>query len=393
MREKQYEKTHPWLTFSLNLKAMPYQFWLMLGECQSKIEHIAGVPLRPETAEQLNKFYLAKGIQATTAIEGNTLTEQEVLDVLEKKSDLPPSRQYLKQEIENILKACTEIRESAINDSSPACTVDRIKRFNKFVLEKLAFPDHVVPGEVSSTNVTVGRYRAAPRQDCEYLLSRLCDWINGPDFAPKDELQIGMAIIKAIVAHLYFEWIHPFGDGNGRTGRLLEFYILLTAGVPAPSAHLLSNHYNLTRESYYRELDRASKSGGDVVPFLFYAVQGFRDGLREQINSIKVQQADVVWRNYVHEIFRDKNGAADVRRRHLVLDLSRRQGPVLREDLYALSRRAASAYAKKGDKTLTRDLNILLKMRLIQKQPEGTSVTYQANSALISAFLPARRQK
>ncbi|MBW2661693.1 MAG: Fic family protein, partial [Deltaproteobacteria bacterium] len=37
--------------------------------------------------------------------------------------------------------------------------------------------------------------------------------------------------------------MHPFGDGNGRTARLLEFEALLSSGVPAPSSQLLSNHY------------------------------------------------------------------------------------------------------------------------------------------------------
>lgn len=55
------------------------------------------------------------------------------------------------------------------------------------------------------------------------------------------------AIFKAVVAHLYLAWIHPVGDGNGRTARLVEFQILLSSGVPSPAAHLLSNHYNQTR--------------------------------------------------------------------------------------------------------------------------------------------------
>lgn len=51
----------------------------MLGEAASKCEHIAGVPLRPSVAQELHRLYLAKGALATTAIEGNTLTENEVL--------------------------------------------------------------------------------------------------------------------------------------------------------------------------------------------------------------------------------------------------------------------------------------------------------------------------
>ena len=46
---KTYESTHPWLKFAVDLGKAPHEFWVTLGECQSKIEHIAGVPLRPET--------------------------------------------------------------------------------------------------------------------------------------------------------------------------------------------------------------------------------------------------------------------------------------------------------------------------------------------------------
>ena len=64
---------------------------------------------------------------------------------------------------------------------------------------------------------------------------------------------------------------HPFGDGNGRTGRLLELAILLEAGLPQPVCHLLSNHYNLTRASYYREPDRGSRTSDGIYGFIAYA--------------------------------------------------------------------------------------------------------------------------
>jgi Fic family protein len=69
---------------------------------------------------------------------------------------------------------------------------------------------------------------------------------------------ISKSVLLAVWAHLYIAWIHPFGDGNGRTARLVGFTLLLEGGVPAPAAHLLSNHNNRTRSSYYMELDKAS---------------------------------------------------------------------------------------------------------------------------------------
>ncbi len=71
-----YEKTHPWITFAANLRSAPTSLWIVLGECQSKCEHIAAVPLQTATSEKLHTVYLAKGAHATTAIEGNTLSEE-----------------------------------------------------------------------------------------------------------------------------------------------------------------------------------------------------------------------------------------------------------------------------------------------------------------------------
>ena len=73
-----YEETHPWITFRLDLNKINYRGWMLLGEAQSKCEHLSGVPLVPGAAERLNELYLAKGVLATTAIEGNTLTEEQV---------------------------------------------------------------------------------------------------------------------------------------------------------------------------------------------------------------------------------------------------------------------------------------------------------------------------
>src|SRR3990172_7484078 len=108
---KTFEKTHPWISFELDLRKFDHKLWMALGETASKCEHIAGVPLQPDTAEKLHLLYLAKGVRATTAIEGNTLSEEEVIERIEGKLPLPPSREYLGKEIDNILKGCNEIKE------------------------------------------------------------------------------------------------------------------------------------------------------------------------------------------------------------------------------------------------------------------------------------------
>lgn len=362
---------------------------MLLGEAASKCEHIANVPLRPSTAEELNKLYLAKGALATTAIEGNTLSEEEVVQHLEGKLRLPPSKEYLAKEIDNIVAGCNHITAQIRTGQSLSLRVATIKEFNRLVLKELAFPDGVVPGEIRAHSVGVARYRGAPAEDCEYLLARMCEWLNGADFQPPPgtpDLQVAYAVIKAVLAHLYIAWIHPFGDGNGRTARLIELQLLLTSGVPTPAAHLLSNHYNQTRAEYYRQLDQASQSG-DALPFLNYAVRGFADGLRSQLGLIREQQWDVTWENYVHENFRDRGSPSNERRRHLVLDLSDQGEPVPLNKLHEVTARVAKAYAHKTSKTVSRDLRALLDMGLVRVEGKGVV----ANKEVILAFLPLRR--
>lgn len=381
-----YEKTHPWISFQIDLSRAPTRLWVLLGEAQSKCEHIAGVPLRPSTASELHQLYLAKGALATTAIEGNTLSEQEVLKHLEGHLKLPPSREYLAQEIDNIVAACNDIAAMTLQDQAPSLAAEWIKELNQRVLANLPLEKGVIPGQVRLYEVFVARYKGAPAEDCDYLLTELSKWLSGDAFVAKENMSMLYAIIKAIVAHLYIAWIHPFGDGNGRTARLMEFQILISAGIPAPAAHLLSNHYNQTRTEYYRQLDYASESRGDVLPFILYAVQGFVDGLRAQLIYIRDQQWDIVWRNYVHELFKDRNTPSDVRRRRLVLDLSLHEEIVPVSKVTEVSTRIAKEYAMVGSKTLSRDLKFLTDLKLIVV--EGGNVS--ANKGAILAFLPVR---
>lgn len=387
----EYLKTHPWISFKIRLPADDHKLWLRLGEVASKCEHLAGVPLRPDVAKELHEIFLAKGVLATTAIEGNTLSEEQVRQQIDGTLKLPKSQQYLQQEVQNILDVCNEeVKKqlSADPKARPALTSQLIKDYNAAVLKGLVVEDEVVPGEYRHHSVVVGNvYRGAPAADCEYLVDRLCEWLNSPEFdSPDDELRVPLALVKAIIAHVYLAWIHPFGDGNGRTARLIEFHLLFAAGVPLPAAHLLSDHYNKTRTEYYRQLTLASRSGGDVLPFIRYALEGFLDGLRGQINLIRDQQMTVAWENYVHELFREiKTSPAQKRRRELVLELSRHDWLEVSK-LELLTPVLARDYAAAGDRMLQRDLNAISKMGLVERKYGKIRVSKHK----IRAFLPGR---
>jgi Fic family protein len=389
--QRSFAASHSWLTFRVDLRGAGADFWLLLGEARSKVERLAGSLLKPDVAARMHAIFLAKGAQATTAIEGNTLSEDDALEIVEGGTlDLPPSQEYLAIEIQNIVDACNRVKDELVAGASADLTVDGIKQFNREVLHGLELDAGIIPGEIRTHSVLVGgRYRGAPAEDCEYLLGRLCEWLNGPEFDAKDDArQIPWALIKAAVAHLYLAWIHPFGDGNGRTARLVEFQILLAAGIPLPAAHLLSSHYNVTRTEYYRQLAHSSESGGDLIPFLHYAVRGFVDGIRAQLEEVRLQQWGDRWEQFIYETFGPVTSRARERRRELILQMSRETEPIPRSRLPMLTPHLAQAYAG-TERTLSRDLNALKSMGLIERVPAG----WKPKRELILAFLPVRRRE
>ncbi len=189
------------------------------------------------------------------------------------------------------------------------------------------------------------------------------------------------AIIKAVLAHLYIAWIHPFGDGNGRTARLIEFIILISSGDPATAAHLLSNHYNQTRPRYYQELKNASESKGDMIPFFTYAVQGLLDGLREQVETIQGQQWKVVWRDFVYRTIKGRSEPVRNRKQRLVFALSDRKEPLPTREIVELLQ-LVRLYSYPGSSILKHDIDELVE--------EGLIVRYKgkirANLETISGF-------
>ena len=377
-----YEHTHPWLTFRFDLRRLRHTDWLALGEAAAACRHIAAAPLAPEVSEEIHQLYLAKGALATTAIEGNTLTEEEARAAVAGTLELPPSREYLKRELDNIVAACNTLVEQLRTKGHIPLTVETLESMNASVLRGLEVDEHVVPGQVRAVNVSVGRYRCPEGRDARFLLERLCATLN--DMTAPGVDASAFAILKAIFAHVYFVWIHPFGDGNGRTGRLLELAILLEAGLPQPACHLLSNHYNQTRTNYYRQLARASQVGGDgIFGFFTYGLSGLVDGLREQLDVIREHQWEVAWTHFVHERFRHARSATDRRRRTLALALSTLRDAVSLDALPNLNTEVARAYATVSPRTLARDVDALRELDLIRPGEGGLRVRRERVLALL----------
>ncbi len=393
--EREYRRTHPWISFRHHLERADPVHWSLLGEAAARCDQVARAVLPPADAREMHRLYLVKGVRATTAIEGNTLSEEQIAAHLDGRLELPRSREYLRREVDNVLRAVNDIFAEIVRGRPTALMPDWIAGANRRLLAGLEghLEEGVVPGEVPTHSVGVLRYRGAPRSDCAFLLRRLCGWIEGegwPVRPDRREDRTASAILRAVLVHLYIAWIHPFGDGNGRTARLAEFMILAREGVPSPCAHLLSNHYNLTRSEYYRQLDRSSRarSGrGDPLGFLLYSLQGFVDGLREQGRMIAAIQLKLAWEHFVHGEFRRlPSSRAMRRRREVTLALGRTGDPVRKRAIPDLSPDLARLYAERTGKTLSRDMNWLVKRDFLERGDDG----YRARVESMRAFRAAR---
>jgi Fic family protein len=310
------------------------------------------------------------------------LSEEEVIAILRRpRTSTDPD--YQVREVENVVAAYNEVLVLLRAGEAPRLTPELIREFNRQVLVGLDLPPEVRPGETRQHYVAVGPYRGPDWQSCDGMLQRMCDWLNGPSFSGDGNMRIPVAIIKASLAHLYLAWIHPFGDGNGRTARLCEFLVLVTCGVPTSAAHLISNHCNKTRDEYYKQLQYASESGGDVTRLLSYCASGFVDGLGEQLRWIYDRQFRLTWHEYVGSQVTGRD--PDMReRRALIAEVLLLREPVTKKDIPRLTPELATIYASSGPKTLARDLNELVAIGLLRV----TDGRYQADSNVLMSLLP-----
>ncbi len=359
----------------------------MLGQCHSIVQQLCDVPLDPTDYEKLLRVELIKGAQATTAIEGNTLSDEEVKQVADGES-LPPSKRYQEIEMRNMLEAMTTLRDEVTQGQTNIIKPELLLRFHEMVGQDLGEYFDAIPGRYRGDERHVGPYKCPPYREVEKLVNDLCSWLGNEFRYPAGQQDFTLGVVEAIVAHVYLEWIHPFGDGNGRTGRMLEFYILLRAGTPDIAAAVLSNHYNLTRPEYYRQLDNASKKN-DLTSFLNYAIQGFRDGLQGVLNVVTVGQFRTVWRSYIYDVFSHMTiNQAFKRRRQLILEMPL-DTALTRDQMVETNANIIKQYANLSTRTIARDIDILIEAELLRKDGK----TYIANSEILKQQAPQRLTK
>lgn len=356
------------------------------------LHSMSRTPVPPEYQSRLRRLALIKGAQATTAIEGNTLSQHEVAEI-RRGARLAESKRYQEQEVRNVLSALDElVREVTVDERVAPISPELIRRFHRMIGMDLGPQFDAVPGEYRQDMRSVGGYLCPDHRLVPQLVEQLCGFLE-EHFGWKDgRMTFENAVTEAIIAHVYLEWIHPFGDGNGRTGRLLETYLILRAGIPDIGCHLLSNHYNRTRTEYYWHLDSARKTA-DLTPFLEYAVQGLRDGILEQLTSIQESQFEAAWNSYVSTLFESVDAANRKRpilkrRRRLAMMFPIR--PTKVDRIYQAAVAGATTYRNISFRSFKADLEELRRLGLIREESPGSFV---ANREVLRIMLPARLER
>ncbi len=367
--------------------AITKEIAFQLGQCDNLIKTISALPLQPEYQKKLLSVSLVKGAIATTAIEGNTLTEQDVENI-QKGKHLPPSKEYQEIEVINIIAAFNNIIEDVVfHNKSSLISQKLLQQFHKAIGQKLGKHFEAIPGKFRTDNRIVGTYRTPDHEDVKTLVEIFCDWLR-KDFKFERGLEFFNSIIKAIVTHIYIEFIHPFGDGNGRTGRLAEFYILLRSGAPIITSHILSNFYNDTRPEYYRQFENAKRKK-DLTEFIAYAVQGYRDGLQQTFEVIRDSLFNISWQKFIYDRFADQkyaNKKVFKRRRNLMLKLNTEKEFTLNE-IILLTPKIAKDYANLSLRTIDRDLKELEQLELLIKNQDK----YKANIKVLAHLIPSKK--
>ena len=130
-------------------------------------------------------------------------------------------------------------------------------------------------GRFRTRAVNVGAYVAPRAEEIAERFRGLVDFANHSLPALREQFEgdsIAAGIARSALVHADFLKLHPFGDGNGRTARAIDFALLLDAGVPPQIAQLMLRHYTGTRFEYCKRLAAVERDG--VMPFLSYAAVG-----------------------------------------------------------------------------------------------------------------------
>ena len=220
---------------------------------------------RPQT--ELRKANRIKTIQSTLAIEGNTLSEEQITALLNNKRILAPQKDIL--EVQNAI-----------------ATYDKLHTFKPFQLTSILDAHKTLmnglirdAGALRSGNVGIVKgsqvtHVAPPGNMVPHLLKELLQYVK------EDQDPI---LIKTCVFHYEFEFIHPFADGNGRMGRLWQT-ILLMKTYPVFEYLPIEGAIKADQAKYYEALNK-SDNQGQSSPFIIFMLESISKALDDLLEK------------------------------------------------------------------------------------------------------------
>ncbi|WP_295939468.1 Fic family protein [uncultured Alistipes sp.] len=227
----------------------PYQITPKIVDLISKISEAVGSFYAQEEL-RLHRINRIKTIQGSLAIEGNTLTTDQITAILDGKPVVAPINEV--QEIRNAIKAY-----ELLDKLNPNSIDDLLKAHLTMETGLIDDAGRFRQGNVGITSGEKIIHYAPPAKRVPHLIKDLFGWLSATQEHP---------LIKSCVFHYEFEFIHPFSDGNGRTGRLWQT-LILASWRPVFKNLPIENIVYKYRKEYYRAIAVSGGEGG-CTPFI-----------------------------------------------------------------------------------------------------------------------------
>lgn len=237
------------------------QLLTLVEQAAALRERIQSAAVELSWIPALQKDTRTRNSHASTAIEGNPLTLEQVR-ALEEGRELSAVETRPKREILNYFAGLRYVEKHA---KKKTLRHEDIFRLHRLLAGKVM--DQGEAGRYRTIQVRVGRHHPPAAADVSGLMFELLEWWNkkAPELSPA---------LSSSILHYQFEWIHPFADGNGRTGRALALWELYRRGFDSHHIFSVDEYYWEDRPAYYRALDAVRDDGGDLTGWLEYCAQG-----------------------------------------------------------------------------------------------------------------------
>jgi Fic family protein len=212
-------------------------------------------------------MYITKEATRSSEIEGTRAT---IVDVIKSEAEIEHN---LPQDVERILHYIGAMEYGLERLGSLPLSLRFIREIHKVLIEETADAPGKTPGEFRRSQNWIGggspntaRFVPPPPGEMLRALNDLEKFLYSEDTYPP--------LIKAALAHAQFETIHPFLDGNGRTGRLLTTFYLCKLGILERPVLYLSEYFLRNRQAYYDALEGYHSEKGEISAWLDFFLDG-----------------------------------------------------------------------------------------------------------------------